>query len=106
LLFGDIDVALRSELLVVAGAARYDAPAATVGALRPVGVRIGPLGYPTGEVADLPDGPGQEQPFEHGVIDRTVTADAVDPTHDRCDFERGSLVLDKTTGTVSEQQQH
>lgn len=29
---------------------------------------------------------------------------SLDLTHDRCDFEHGSLVLDKVTGTVSEQQ--
>ena len=93
----------------------------------------GPLGYPTGEVADLPNGLGQEQPFEHGVIDMTVSVGAhavwgpifdvwvsqygretgslgcpitdvypVDPTHDRCDFQYGSLVLDTTTGAVSQ----
>jgi len=96
------------------------------------GRESGPLGYPTGEVADLPEGMGQEQPFEHGVIDITTSGDvhavwgpifdtwvsqygretgslgmpisdiyAEDPTHDRCDFERGSLVLDTTTGVVS-----
>lgn len=27
---------------------------------------------------------------------------SVDPTHDRCDFEHGSLVLDKTTGAITQ----
>lgn len=40
---------------------------------------------------------------ETGTLGRPVTdVYAVDLTHDRCDFERGSLVLDKTTGTVSQ----
>jgi uncharacterized protein with LGFP repeats len=40
---------------------------------------------------------------ETGTLGRPTTdVYAVDPTHDRCDFEHGSLVLDKTTGTVSQ----
>jgi hypothetical protein len=93
----------------------------------------GPLGYPTSEFTDLPNGMGQTQEFEHGVIDLTVTFGThavwgpifdswvsqygretgtlglpmtdvytVDPTHDRCDFEHGSLVVDKTTGAVTQ----
>jgi uncharacterized protein with LGFP repeats len=42
---------------------------------------------------------------ETGSLGRpTSDVYAVDPTHDRCDFEHGSLVLDKTTGTVSQTQ--
>lgn len=93
----------------------------------------GPLGYPTAEVTDLPNGLGQTQSFEHGVIDMTTVAGThavwgpifdtwasqygretgslgcattdvypVDPTHDRVDFQNGSLVLDKTTGQVTQ----
>ena len=32
----------------------------------------------------------------------TTDVYAVDPTHDRCDFQNGSLILDKTTGAVSQ----
>jgi uncharacterized protein with LGFP repeats len=93
----------------------------------------GPLGYPTGDVDDLPQGMGQTQPFDHGVIDMTPDGGvhavwgpifdswvaqygretgtlgapvtdvyAVDPQHDRCDFAHGSLVVDKTTGAVTQ----
>jgi len=93
----------------------------------------GPLGYPTGDLTDLPSGMGQTQSFENGVVDvmPDLGAHAVwgpifqswvaqygretgslgrpisdihpmDPTHDRCDFEHGSLVFDKATGVVTE----
>jgi uncharacterized protein with LGFP repeats len=94
----------------------------------------GPLGYPVDDLTDLPQQLGQTQSFQYGVVDVTPTSThavwgpifdvwasqygresgslgmpltdvyAVDPTHDRCDFQNGSLVLDKTTGTVSETQ--
>jgi uncharacterized protein with LGFP repeats len=94
---------------------------------------VGPLGYPTGELTDLPQSLGQTQQFEHGVIDITTLGGthgvwgpifeawvseygretgslgcpmsdvyAVDTTHDRCDFQNGSLVLDKSSGTVTQ----
>lgn len=92
----------------------------------------GPLGYPTADVTDIPDGLGQMQAFEYGVVDIATPAGThgvwgpifttwvnqygretgslgcpisdvytVDPTHDRCDFQNGSLVLDTTTGAVT-----